>query len=329
MPWTDDELEYLETHYSSTPVSVIASQLGRNENAVRQKACKIGISNKTIQNRTAWSPEEIERLRSIYPTSTYAELTVALNRGEMSIRDMVKQIGLPPKDNGRPWTTEEVEFLKHNVGTMSQYAIAKHLGRPQGGINSKIKSVLSPGAHEPPTKTKRRPWSSGDLETLAQLYPTTNADVIASKLNRSRHAIISKAQALGVKAIRCHHLPDNCADPVNSPYVTLSDPEKSYIAGIIDGEGHIEFSDRPDSAGKRVYLDVGNTNFEVIEWLERKCGGSVYDKVIKGNRKPAKVWRLNGPILTRHLLAAVLPYLIIKKEAAMEVINHPAGYTPP
>ena len=327
--WTQPDIDYIKRNYHVRSVADIASHLNRDEQSVRSKAYRLGITSNVSQNHSNWTKDEIDLLRLLYPTATWSQLRHDLHRGEMSIRSMARKLGLVRENTNPLYTDEEIQFITENMDTMSVSQIADHLGRPVSSLGIKIQHIRNPPRKTTFGSCARRPWSSNDIETLKSQYPTMPVRILAKTLDRSPQAIIAKAQILGIKAIKHYHRPESHADPVNSPYVDLSEPDKAYIAGIIDGEGHIEFNDRRDSGGKRILLDVGNTCYELLEYLEDKCGGKIYDKKVKPGRKPAWTWRLISPINTRHLLIAIYPYLIIKKQEALAVIQYEHSYSPP
>lgn len=104
------------------------------------------------------------------------------------------------------------------------------------------------------------------------------------------------------------------------------DTEIAYLAGIIDGEGSIYIQRRITKAGYISYFprfQVVNTNQKVMEWIENTFGGNLYKKPrTKHNTK----WRLCFEWFTTveimdQLLPLIIPYLIIKKEHALVMMQ--------
>lgn len=95
----------------------------------------------------------------------------------------------------------------------------------------------------------------------------------------------------------------------------LSKTDGAYIAGILDGEGHIK------NNGRRI--EVVNTDKFLIDWLQSKIGGSVY-KVKKTKPHYKQAYKLYIPQRrARFLLKAIFPYLIVKKDSARKfMIEH-------
>lgn len=106
----------------------------------------------------------------------------------------------------------------------------------------------------------------------------------------------------------------------------MTETDKAYLAGIIDGEGSIVLkrsrirSKTSDAVWTyyRLELRVGNTSIELLEWI-KQFGGNYYYEKTKDGQKPRYQWC----ITTRgaaEILEEVLPYLIIKREKAEAAI---------
>lgn len=99
-----------------------------------------------------------------------------------------------------------------------------------------------------------------------------------------------------------------------------------YIAGLIDGEGCIDFQCHTDERNvvKRLYivprLRIAMTDvaIPVLEMLKANHGGSIWCAKRNNqnpNWRPAYYWQLQGKQL-RPLLQNIINHLIIKKEQA-------------
>jgi hypothetical protein len=90
-----------------------------------------------------------------------------------------------------------------------------------------------------------------------------------------------------------------------------------YLAGIVDGEGSIVYT-----GVHQPILTVANTNYELIKWLKRKLGGKTYfGKLQRSNYQICYLWRLHKRSEVYIVLNRILPYLIIKREAAEKAID--------
>ena len=98
----------------------------------------------------------------------------------------------------------------------------------------------------------------------------------------------------------------------------ISEVDKSYLAGIIDGEGCISVSKNPRNGRNyyRLILDITTTSNELNQWLEDKFGGIVRTTYARNkNRTDMQGWTVSGN-QCQDILRLTLPYLIIKKHQA-------------
>jgi len=106
----------------------------------------------------------------------------------------------------------------------------------------------------------------------------------------------------------------------------LLETEKSYIAGLVDGEGCIyidKYKDKRNKSGNYNYclrVSIANTFFGLMEWLGNKLSKEYHNHVLnqKGKeyingRKPCYVWKICGTNAI-NFLKEIYPYLIIKKK---------------
>ena len=99
----------------------------------------------------------------------------------------------------------------------------------------------------------------------------------------------------------------------------------AYVAGFFDGEGCIyRNSARPDT----FYLEIVNTDKTVLEAIQHVIGGHIRKRV--GQRLGKKQqWRLGvyDQRLVRVTLRRLLPYLLVKKDLAQNVLakSDPGG----
>jgi len=100
-----------------------------------------------------------------------------------------------------------------------------------------------------------------------------------------------------------------------------------YLAGVIDGEGYIGIEKTKPNKNQRQInprympnICVVNTNKKLIDFLQKKWGGSIQQrnrngKWMKNYYKTCWRWRLNqGRIV--EFLTAIRPYMIVKIEQA-------------
>ena len=99
----------------------------------------------------------------------------------------------------------------------------------------------------------------------------------------------------------------------------------AYMAGIVDGEGHISLNHQNTNTQFKVVLGVTNTDHRVVNWIQHRWPGSVdirqYQDVGRKFTNPGTVlkpriqWRLIGQKAI-DVIQLIRPWLVIKGEQA-------------
>lgn len=98
----------------------------------------------------------------------------------------------------------------------------------------------------------------------------------------------------------------------------------NYVAGLFDGEGCIVIYDRGYGGRPQLRATITNTHLGVIDWLRKNVAqGTVitkhYTKPEQSHFKDSYTWQVYGQNAV-FFLEQLLPYLIIKRERAIEAI---------
>lgn len=101
----------------------------------------------------------------------------------------------------------------------------------------------------------------------------------------------------------------------------LSETELAYIAGIIDGEGHIGLTiqkKKNQAIAIAALLSVNNGKREIIDWLTLRLGGKVrfYQHNGSTSWNGFYLWANRSPQEIGIILKAIRPYLVIKRDQA-------------
>jgi len=105
----------------------------------------------------------------------------------------------------------------------------------------------------------------------------------------------------------------------------LTEPEKAWLAAAIDGEDSIGIYQSSD--GRRAQVRVCNTDVRFVERAKEivGCGSISYSRVHKGEghkgHKPVHDYSLKGSLRNLRLLQQIEPYLIIKRDKALAIIE--------
>lgn len=165
-----------------------------------------------------------------------------------------------------------------------------------------------------------RRWSAEQLAFLKANWIWLPVSEIQKTIPRSSQALINKAcRDLGLKTDREAAWKDNWKFIAENPYESLSDTERAYIAGIVDGEGTIQ----KDNGGRRFWmLTIGNTDKNLIDWLHKKVPYSrVTTNKLRFHWKQSWRWALVSNIKVLRLLQLIRPFMVVKAERADEAID--------
>lgn len=87
-----------------------------------------------------------------------------------------------------------------------------------------------------------------------------------------------------------------------------------YIAGIIDGEGTIRIHKA------KPYLKIGMVERIIPELLKESFGGSLQEECVPERRSIWR-WQVSGRMSVYKILEEIVPYLIVKREQAISVME--------
>jgi hypothetical protein len=105
--------------------------------------------------------------------------------------------------------------------------------------------------------------------------------------------------------------------------VQFKQTDAAYLAGIIDGEGCIQFA-RQAGGARRIFprVLIVNTDLKLLQWISATVGGgdiaSLYRPKEKTNWSPTWVWRFAGSRVVE-LLVAVEPFVRVKSDQILLV----------
>lgn len=140
----------------------------------------------------------------------------------------------------------------------------------------------------------------------------------AASIGMSRDALYQRVRKMGLEVRRG-----------SRPYLRPSQiqvptgEDLGYLAGILDGEGHISIESKAAGCARNcVHVGVTNTDETLLAWLET-IGGHVSWRVNKPNlgSKPCGVWQLVARQDVLALLRAVRPHMRIKQDRAQAGIE--------
>lgn len=107
----------------------------------------------------------------------------------------------------------------------------------------------------------------------------------------------------------------------------MSIEQAAYLAGAIDGEGHISlvpggrFREGRKTPSFHFRLQVTNTNRAWLEELQRWVGGRIDLSRSRGNKRPCYVLRFGG-MEAAEVIGQCQPYLLLKKPHAQLMLRY-------
>jgi hypothetical protein len=106
--------------------------------------------------------------------------------------------------------------------------------------------------------------------------------------------------------------------------VILSETQKAYMAGIVDGEGCVTLSKSSCRhwVGYRPVITIETTSKELQDWLISVFGqGHVARNAHTGNHKDRYLWCLSGQEDIANVLLQIQPYIVIKKKQVSMMLS--------
>lgn len=133
-------------------------------------------------------------------------------------------------------------------------------------------------------------WTQNEVKKLKQYYGTKILFELFPQ--RTKRAVTTKAAKLGLKRNR------------NIPLLHLTDAQRGYLAGLIDGDGSIS-----------IVWSNGNVLYPRCEVARKFIGiGKVYSTPTK--KKDHYTWVVHTPQDVIAVLKELNPYFVLKKQKA-------------
>jgi len=221
------------------------------------------------------------------------------------------------------WTTKEIEALKKYYGSEVRNKIMKI-----------IKSKTWPAIQHKALRMKIRrkyptsiPWDKKEVTFIRNNYRKLSIKKMSEFLNTSRTRVYHKMLDMGL----------GTPSRISFIKVKMTETEKAYIAGFIDGEGTITYHPhwRKDGRmwGATPLVGIANTCKEPLTFIAKilqKNSSRDFEKIIRihKEKRPHKrdLWefKIEGRYPIKNFLKAIQPYLIIKKrhtEIMLELLD--------
>ncbi|QOT74538.1 hypothetical protein H5V43_21955 (plasmid) [Sphingobium fuliginis] len=200
--WEDAQL--VEGYRRGVPVRQIATLIGRSMGGVSSRACARGLVH--ANQPPGWSPSETRRALELGEAGhRYARIVEILVsegfpcRSSRSFGLAVRKLGYG-RGWGRPWTAEEDALLTQAYATgTSLTPLRQQLGRTAGSLRHRAEYLKLRGSHAMRNGWRGGPdWTEAEEQRLRDEYGKIPTTSLAAKFGRSKAAITSRANSLGL-----------------------------------------------------------------------------------------------------------------------------------
>jgi len=217
----------------------------------------------------------------------------------------------------RRWSKEEVDILMENYPCKDSSVLLQLLpNRTESSIQHK--------ANRLGLKKDIRWWTKEEIEILKANWATSSRPQLLKLLpNKRWTSIRHKAVELGLTKVAYakYWRTYEKTEPLK-----LSDTDRGYLAGLIDGEGSITIK---KSLGKwyAPWIQITNTNIDVMNWLEETLGTKGIGHIVakekprKPNHKQTYNYNIGSVQGVKQVLEQIVDLLKIKKQQALLVLE--------
>lgn len=216
------------------------------------------------------------------------------------------------------WSEEEILFLRLNYEEMADDELGKILNRTILSIRGKRQELRL---------LKKR--NKGQFEKIP-MPPKEKLEELYLELNKTPTRI---SEIFHVSSNTVRRWLDEYNIQIKRPYTSyiesnLSETEKAYFAGYLDGDGTINFGvskNKKSRTGYALHYDISlvSKNGDFIRKLQNIIGGKINSYIYEDSRRKKEVHRLGFRNQASGLsfLKAIFPYLILKKRQAELMIR--------
>lgn len=207
--WTDEEIEYLLTHYKLLPYTFICEHLNRSMSSLSNKAAQLEITCKSRQELDkicgVWTKEEEDYLLKHYEDDVEdivkhlgrSRISIYTHAGIMKIRkpgDSERFLGEIANKHST-WSEEEIKTLKEMYGKYPLSEIRKKINHSMGSIRYKA-FVLDLTNRK--FAEDNKPWTKEEEDFLKRHYKDMSCKEISKMLDRSSDSVKMKMYNMAI-----------------------------------------------------------------------------------------------------------------------------------
>lgn len=110
----------------------------------------------------------------------------------------------------------------------------------------------------------------------------------------------------------------------------MSEVEKAYIAGILDGEGTITLTKKHKNQTPSPQISVSNNSLALLQWIQSKvgCGRMVPKKKRSEHHNQSYIWYLDNVQKGIAFLNEIKDFLRLKRRQAELIVDNYKRVTP-
>ena len=204
--FSKEEIEFIRENYSSMSCDELMdglykiSGVTRSVQSIKSKAAYLNVKKENMRN-CSYTPEEDELIADVYEMSDEGSLeenirTMVLekmpHRTYKSVQIRAARLGIHLR---KPWTDEDIKFLKDNYYTMFTEDLAEALGRTMNSIYLMVRKIGLKGA-------PRSMYSEEDIEFVKEHYLEMSDEEIGRVLHRAGQSIKELRRKIGIQRPR-------------------------------------------------------------------------------------------------------------------------------
>ena len=203
--WTEWEDAQLRAGFAAAiPVAQIATLIGRPLFGTITRASTMGLRHPN--NPPGWTEAEAARALTLAAEGhRYLDIIETMvaegfpRRSKAGFGPHLRKLGYG-RGWGRPWSAEEDALLTrvYRDGT-SRTPLIERLGRAIASINWRVEHLGLRGTHARRDGFRGGPvWTEADIATLREHYGKMPMDELATKMNRTKASLFTRANVLGL-----------------------------------------------------------------------------------------------------------------------------------
>jgi len=204
-----DEIDYIQKNFARLTSHQLARDLGLTARVVQNAIVKHveicfpegefkedGNADQNVNLFRAWSSEEIDWLTKNFSDHSLEALAAKLGRTKGAVHQRLQHLGLSKRDD-KPFTRQEMAFIKKNADIMTTKEIAKHLSRHHKRVFKMIRALGI--EKKKPHSAIFKNWTDAELNFVKKNIDRMTWEEMARRLGKNSGMVEYAAKYLGIK----------------------------------------------------------------------------------------------------------------------------------